>query len=241
MISFLQYLRKTKELNNGLSNISLFGHWKIYKEWKRLFESKEFPLHFELPWVTIVSKNFLRNFLETKDKSQTKVFEFGSGGSSLFFLKYASEVVTVEHDKSWFNLVEKTISERKIEGWFGNLFEAEKVDNDKLDKSEPLDYYTDDENFKGYQFKKYASHISNYPDNYFDIVLVDGRSRPSCLYHSFSKVKKDGLLVLDNAERDYYFTSQKISEEEFELILDANSALICAGIFTKTNIYRKKK
>ena len=241
MISFWQYLRKTKELNKGLSNISLFEHWKIYKEWKNLFESKQFPLYFELPWITILSKNFLKKFLKKKDKNQTRIFEFGSGGSSLFFLKYATEVVTVEHDKDWFSLVEKTIRDRKIGGWNGNLFEPEKIGNNQLNRSEPLDYYTDDENFKNYQFKRYASFIDNYPNNYFDVVLVDGRSRPSCLYHSFSKVKIGGLLVIDNAERDYYFTKQKINKEEFEIVLNANSALICAGVFTQTNIYIKKK
>ena len=46
--------------------------------------------------------------------------------------------------------------------------------------------------------------IDQYPDEYFHIVVVDGRARPSCISHALKKVKKGGYLIVDNSERDYY-------------------------------------
>lgn len=84
------------------------------------------------------------------------------------------------------------------------------------------------------------AYIKKFPDNYFDIVLVDGRSRPSCLFHSLNKVKKGGLLVLDNAEREYYLCKGIIDKNKYKLILSLNSALISNSVFTQTNIYSKE-
>lgn len=42
-------------------------------------------------------------------------------------------------------------------------------------------------------------------DAKFDYILVDGRSRVSCLKIALSKIKEDGgILVLDNSERPRY-------------------------------------
>ena len=53
-------------------------------------------------------------------------------------------------------------------------------------------------------FFDYASFIDQYPDNYFDLILIDGRARPSCFMHAAAKVKHGGYVVLDNAERVSY-------------------------------------
>ena len=244
MKSFLSYLNSTFRINKGLSGLSVLKHIKIYVEWKDQCESKRTPLDLELPWFTIIAKNYIDNFLKNKSKSEVSVFEFGSGGSSLFFLKYANQVVSVEHDKEWFDLVSKTVELNKIKGWDGHLIEPESKNNSsqiKIDASDPLHYYTTDENFLNCTFKNYASYIDNYPDNYFDIILVDGRSRPSCLYHSIHKVKRGGLLVLDNAEREYYLSKEIIDNNKYSLIISANSAVICSNQFTQTNIYIKNK
>mgnify|MGYP002282580474 CR=1 FL=1 len=37
-----------------------------------------------------------------------------------------------------------------------------------------------------------------------DLILVDGRARPECLFMSLDKLKSGGLMVLDNSERERY-------------------------------------
>lgn len=243
MISFLNYLKLTYKINIGLSGLSLFKHRKIFIEWKNQIRSNKTPLDLGLPWITIIAKNYIETFLKTKQKSDINIFEFGSGGSSLFFLKYSSQVISIEHDKKWFELVNKMVMQKITNGWDVQLIEPEPINNysiDKLDASDPNHYYTTDENYLNCTFKNYASSIDKFPDNYFDLVLVDGRSRPACLYHSLHKVKLGGLLVLDNAEREYYLSKDIIDNNEYCLTISSNSALICNDQFTQTNIYRRK-
>lgn len=243
IISFYKFLRKTIKLNGGLFGISILQQRKIYKEWKAQLNSGLFPIDMELPWITIIAKNYLKNYLNKKQISEVRVFEYGSGGSSLFFLKYASEVYSVEHDAGWFEMVDKKIKEKKIKGWTGVLA-LPKLDKDaeksKLAAGNPSHYYTSADVFSNFTFKEYVTAIDKFPNGYFDIVLIDGRSRPSCLLHSIKKVKKGGLLILDNAERDYYAPKNIVDPKEYDLIMAANSALICCQQFTQTNIYLKK-
>jgi predicted O-methyltransferase YrrM len=56
------------------------------------------------------------------------------------------------------------------------------------------------------QFRSYVEAIDAYPDASFDLVVVDGRARPSCLRQAIPKLRPRGLLVLDNSDRDYYLT-----------------------------------
>lgn len=240
MLSFLQYLKQIKNLNDGLCGSNLYEHFKIFKEWKAQLQSGKFPLEMELPWISIVAKNYIENYFSRKNKNETRVFEYGSGGSTLFFLQYASEVYSVEHDEEWYQKVYDVIGQRQIESWVGyfkapNLLDANLPQ--KPDASNPHDYYTRASAYLNYHFKDYASSIDSFSDNYFDVVLVDGRSRPSCLQHSLPKVKPGGLLVLDNAERDYYRHAEIIPASHFKLVSSCNSALICTNQFTQTNIY----
>lgn len=73
-----------------------------------------------------------------------------------------------------------------------------------FDIADPMVYLSATSLFKGYNFRNYASQIDCFPDDYFDVVMIDGRARPACIVHSASKVKLGGLLILDNAERSYY-------------------------------------
>lgn len=220
--------------------MSLSAHFKIFKEWKKQIKEKLLPIDARLPWITIVAKNYIEEYLSKKSKADVKVFEYGSGGSSLFFLKYAAEVHSVEHDEQWFELVKNTIADNKIEGWHGYFRKGEIISKEivaSLDAGEPKDYFTKAGDL---EFRNYVTTIDEFADNYFDIVLVDGRSRPSCLSHSFSKVKKGGVLILDNAERTYYNAINLVPKDKFDLVLHINGALICYDQFTQTNIYIKK-
>jgi hypothetical protein len=241
-MTFSNYL-KTIVPNKGPSTFAILQHWRVYNEWLRQIESKKEPLDLELPWITLLAKNYIEKFLSRKPKEKLKVLEYGSGGSSLFFLKHAHEVVSVEHSEEWLTRVKNHIAARKIKGWSGHLLKPEVLDsatNATLSPSNPLHYFSNDKSFSNCTFKSYASFIDTFPDNYFDIVLVDGRSRPSCIYHSMRKIKNGGLLVLDNAERKYYLSGNIIDPAQFELKLSSYGALICYDGFTQTNIYLKK-
>lgn len=239
MISFLSYLKKVLVANHGLSGISLKGHKLIFQEWNAMLISGKSPIELEMPWITLIARNYLIADLGKRNRQGTRVFEYGSGGSSMFFLSLASEVISVEHDRAWFDLVKRRGAEKDVTGWSNNLVEPEPVTETGIqpDISNPHAYTSDDKKFTGCRFIKYASFIDRYPLDYFDVVLVDGRSRPSCLMHGSPRVKQGGLLVLDNAERKYYLTGGAISPRNFVLVSSSYGALIGSPQFTRTNIY----
>jgi hypothetical protein len=47
----------------------------------------------------------------------------------------------------------------------------------------------------------YLTAMANMPDDHLDFVLVDGIMRLSCLRLSVRKLKRGGILILDNADR----------------------------------------
>ncbi len=49
----------------------------------------------------------------------------------------------------------------------------------------------------------YTTSISNH-DKLFDIIIIDGRKRVECIKNSFDKITAQGVIVLDDSEREYY-------------------------------------
>ncbi len=102
--SLLQVLSSPKRLKSILS----FNHKGYLNDigWFKAFESHS-PVDGEgdpIPWVTYSFIDFIKERL----RKQHTVFEFGSGNSTFFYAKYAGLVVSVEHDKDWFEKIVKS-------------------------------------------------------------------------------------------------------------------------------------
>ena len=48
----------------------------------------------------------------------------------------------------------------------------------------------------------YACEILKYSDNFFDIIAIDGVNREQCTRLCYKKIKKDGFIIFDNADRE---------------------------------------
>ncbi len=196
------------------------------------------PLAEGYPWMNY----FVIDFLQQHLNKDSKVFEYGGGGSTIFFTKRigSQEVVTVEHDSEWYKNLAQTIAASGIKTWKG-IQQGPEVGALGNKVADPNMYLSDDPGYSGMNFKSYASAIDSFPENYFDLVIVDGRARNSCLMHAISKVKSGGYLLLDNAERSYYLekTSSTI-EKEFNRVLAKTGPCPYTSEFTTTMIWRKK-
>jgi Methyltransferase domain len=115
--------------------------------------------------------------LEARMQPGMRVFEFGGGGSTLWFLDHDLEVVTVEHDQAWSRVLRETASSPR---W---TLLVRPIDRDAA---------------------SYVGAIDQYPDSHFDLVVVDGRERARCVQASLSKIKPGGMLVVDDVDRDRY-------------------------------------
>lgn len=85
--------------------------------------------------------------------------------------------------------------------------------------------------------------IRNYLKNsplliqYFDLVLIDGEARNSCIKNVLQKLKYRGYLIVDNFHRQSYAeTLSLISEWQ---ILRSFGASVNSKIFTQTSFFKK--
>lgn len=208
-----------------------------YPRWKKALESNSTTMQDRLPWLSFPAIELLQRSLKNTDK----VFEYGGGGSTLFFVDRVAEVVTVEHDEAWFLSLEEHMKGEKGAKWEGHHIPP--GDGDLVrspDASEPLHYSSTDDVSKGKNFKQYVSQIESFPDLYFDVILVDGRARTSCLYHAVPKLRKGGLLVLDNAERAHYTLKNEKAIAQLDMILQGMAPCLHNRDFSETRIYRKR-
>lgn len=174
-----------------IKNISLA---KWYFHWRFSLNDNSSPLYDELPWITYGAIDWLSRHL-TREMS---IFEWGSGGSTIFWAKHVKQVVTVEHDPLWYKEVKRLTVEKGYNNVHLSLVEpVQSEGNENLYTSTVAKYHN-------YSFWQYVKEIDNYPNEYFDIVFVDGRARIGCMKHAINKIKNNGYLILDNSERIEY-------------------------------------
>lgn len=181
--------------------------------WQRSLRGDCDSMSDERPWLTFGAVEFL----ETQLASYERVFEWGSGGSSLYFARRAASVYSVEHDPAWYERVQTTIHGRHLTNWQGFLHVPER--NDEAVKARADDwngYVSNADSYRGCDFRSYASQIDCFADEFFDIVVIDGRARPSCVKHALAKVRIGGCLVWDNSEREYYAPAMRLVPPSFE-------------------------
>ncbi len=179
----------------------LLSFVRYYPSWLAHLQPGRNPVGDQTPWMNFAAIDFLRKIVH----KEMRVFEFGSGGSTMFWQSRVQEVISVEHDLSWYNNMKKILDQGLTKNVRYILAEPE-VDPlfDQKDFRNPADFISNDREYQGKTFEKYAKAIDAYPETYFDVVIVDGRARPSCIQQGMSRLKKNGWLVVDNSERKYY-------------------------------------
>jgi len=186
--------------------ISSWSLWKQFWRWRSSLSPNRSPLVDRSPWITLGALDFLSGLLRPTDR----VFEWGSGGSTLYLTQRVQEVISVEHDLKWYQDVSRMIEEMGIRNWKGYYQEPVEFNGDRVrDPSDWQAYASTDPSYSGRSFEGYAKVIDNFADESFDVVLVDGRARPSCIHHAVNKIRGGGVLVLDNAERPDYTPSKE--------------------------------
>lgn len=155
------------------------------------------------PWMCFPAIEYLNRII----RPDFRVFEFGSGGSTLYFAQKVRELVSIEHDPTWYQCVKAELDAHKLSAQYAFVEPTRGTKFDLRRVSDPNAYISADPRYAGYSFETYTRSIDVFPDEYFDLVFVDGRARPSCISHSLKKVRVGGILLLDQSERSYYLTN----------------------------------
>ncbi|MDX1966448.1 MAG: class I SAM-dependent methyltransferase [Planctomycetaceae bacterium] len=177
----------------GLRHVMLRqpASWKFVPRWLQTVWSSDSPLQRRHPWVTYPALSWL----DQNVTPDMRVFEFGSGGSTLYFAERAAEVFSVEHDPEWHAAVCAALAADDLRNCRLQLIEATSAQPGKPDL-----YAAERKPVIGRRFEAYARAIDAHPDASFDLVIVDGWARLACIQHALPKIKPGGHLLLDNSE-----------------------------------------
>jgi hypothetical protein len=127
-------------------------------------------------------------YLNSLDVANKNIFEFGSGQSTLYWLKNACNVASVENNQIWVD---------KLKPQLINFNNHQYIFADKKDA--------------------YINSILEFPDYYFDLIIIDGVfSRYLCAKNVIKKIKKDGLVILDNS--DWYPNTARFLKDNLDFI-----------------------
>ena len=145
--------------------LSKFAHWTPIYIINRIKVFIYEILNPEAPWLTRKSNQLIDKIINNK----ILMIEFGSGRSTKWFSKRVKKIISLEHNKEWYNIVK---------------------DMDLSNNAEII--------LKENQ-ENYINYINKFEDNYFDVCLIDGIQRGECFLNSYNKVKKKGLIIFDDA------------------------------------------
>jgi hypothetical protein len=150
-------------------------------------------IRLDVPWWTYDAIERVEDFLKSRDCA--RVFEYGSGASTVWLAKRAASVVSVDHDAGWIAFSRPRLAE------FGHA-QVELVPADDPAVSDPR-YQSGKSGHRGESFKAYAESIDRWPGA-FDLIVVDGRARAACLEKAVERLAQDGMIVFDNSHRRRY-------------------------------------
>lgn len=149
----------------------------------------------DVPWWTYRSIEVVDVWLAALPEP-VRVFEFGSGASTLWLSRRAGEVHTVEHHRGFAEHMAPAFGER------GNvslhIVEASRSEHPLVPSAK--------EGHKGLDFAEYVSTIDKVGGP-FSLIVIDGRAREACLAAAVSHLEPNGMVVFDNSWRRRYRTA----------------------------------
>lgn len=130
------------------------------------------------PWWTYAATEWMALVL----RPHHRVFEFGSGNSTLWLSKRVEAVHTVEHDAAWASRLSSNLPPNvQLSFVPTSATDADGSDDDP-----------------------YLAPIDEPHDRSYDLVIIDGMARNACVARSMSRVGVGGMILLDDADRLAY-------------------------------------
>lgn len=231
---FGKIMRRLPFVHDRLPSLSMLAardQWKHLGAWFRSRQAN-YLLDHAIPWITYDAAAYLR----ANVRRGSRVFEYGSGSSTLFWASCDADCTAVEHDADWYGFVKQRIGANSRIDLRLIAADDPPVAQSTNDLADPAAYLSDWVNLAGSTFRNYVTQIDPFPDKSFDIILIDGQARPSCILHSYRKVKPGGMLILDNADVPRYLEQAHKYLTEFECLSFPGIAPI-EGVLSQTNIY----
>jgi hypothetical protein len=145
----------------------------------------------DVPWWTFAASDRIDDFLRSRPGS--RVFEWGSGASTVWLAKRAATVVAVEHDQSWSEMVGRALPANA---------RVQFVPPQPI-AGQPHPVRSAKAGFENLDFAAYTEQI-DVEGGHFDVIVIDGRARETCLPRALDHLAPGGVIVFDNVDRARY-------------------------------------
>lgn len=131
------------------SRPNLPGLWDVVRFftswWKHLAANRN-SVSDRTPWLTFGAIQFI----EKITRPDMVVFEYGSGGSTLFWADRVSKVVSVEHNREWYDRMSNEFRKPGVSNVEYLLVEADvEAVNSNKDPLDPKNYLSTERSFMG--------------------------------------------------------------------------------------------
>jgi hypothetical protein len=149
-------------------------------------------------------------YLNSLDFKGKEIFEFGSGNSTLFWLNKGAIVTSVEHNEIWFEDLKEKTSQNN------------------------------DHEFIFAKGEEYVSSVLR-DNKQYDIIVIDGTAnRLQCARNAIKSIKKDGVIIVDNA--DWFENTTKLIRDELDFIqIDFYGFKPCKYNTSATSIFLSRR
>lgn len=146
----------------------------------------------DVPWWTYGAIDAVERWIQGRS-GELRVFEWGSGASTIWLSKRVAEVHSVEHHRGFGEMIGERLAT---------------VPNATLDIVEPVVseapvIASAKEGHGRFDFADYVAHIATVGGQ-FDLIVVDGRAREACLEAGLERLADGGMIVFDNTLRRRY-------------------------------------
>jgi hypothetical protein len=148
-------------------------------------------LRYDVPWWTFEAADQVAEFLASRPHA--RVFEWGSGASTVWLSRRAASVTSVEHDDGWARIVRPVLPDNAVV----HVVEPAPA------SGHSWQVLSEKPGFEGLDFRDYVDSLDD-TEGTFDLVVVDGRARNACFHRAVSRLAPDGVLVFDNVDRARY-------------------------------------
>lgn len=153
------------------------------------------PLVYGKPWITYTAIEWAEQHI----RPDMRIFEWGSGGSTVFWARRAASVVAVEHDEQWASRVSSALAAQNLANAHCHHVATPAMRAGAADSS-----FVHRAKHATLDCRDYVQFIDRFDDASLDLIVVDGVCRPPCARRAIPKVRPGGYLMLDNSDRHEY-------------------------------------
>lgn len=184
----------------------------------------------DLPWWTYESADLVQQHL-TALGGRARVFEFGSGASTVWLARRAASVDSVEHVPAWAERVRALLATTP-----GLLCRPAVHVVEPVPSASP-ETPSGSPSAQGLDFTAYVRTIHEVRGP-FDLVLVDGRAREAAVRAALDVVAPNGVVLLDDAQRSRYRDVVESAAEQGWTVVRTRGATPCQPLPRETVLLR---